>query len=207
MKLNMPVAMILSWTSRVMLFLLLLFEMFQQNLLIASGAFTALVLSLLPAIVFKDFSRTLPRFVELGVTISLLLHIVGLTFNFYHNLDYWWWDQMTHFLGTAVIASLAFEFIFTLNYTGKIKMSHRLIAVFTFCVAMTIGALWEISEFYFDKVFETHSLGDLYDTLQDLQFNTVGGLVVAFFGAWYQKVFEKRHNRNDVKVGEVKITS
>lgn len=202
-KISLPI--LISWTSRSLLVVIMIVELFQHHFMVSFGALTALVLSVLPMFVFKDYSRTLPRFVELGVTIALLLHVVGLTFNFYHDIDYWWWDQMTHFLGTAVIALLAFEFIFTLNYTRKIYMSKSLMSVFTFCAAMAIGAIWEISELYFDKLFQTQALGDLYDTMQDLQFDMVGGLVVAIFGYWYQKLFEQRHCRDDIKEGEVKI--
>jgi len=201
----MSIPFLFTNVIRINLFVIMLFEVFQHNILVAIGAFCALILSFLPAYAVKDYHQTLPRVVEFLVTLALLLHVLGLTFNFYHDINYWWWDQMTHFFGTAVVALLAFEFIFTLSYTGKIKMSRFLMGVFTFCVAMTIGALWEIAELYFDEVFDTHSLGDLYDTLQDLQFNTVGGLLVAVWGAWYQGRFEKRQCENDIKTGELKL--
>ena len=172
---------------RILLLFLLFFEIYNQNVLLSISALSALLLSVFPSYAFKNYYITLPRVVEMLVAAVLLLHIVGLSFDLYHNVTYWWWDNMTHFFGTAVIALLAFEFIFTLNYLGRIKMTERMLMLFTFSTAMAMGALWEISEFNFDQIFKTQSLGDVYDTIEDLQFDVVGAALVSIFGYRYKQ--------------------
>jgi len=202
---KIPFQIIISWGLKILLFLFVIFEVYNHNILVAAGALTALALSVTPSYFFKSYYITLPRIVEATVTFALLLHIIGLSFKLYHDPQYWWWDQVTHFFGTATIALLAFMFVFTLNYVGKIKMTTRLLAVFTFSFAMTIGALWEVGELYFDKVMGTQSLGDLYDTIEDLEFNAIGGLLVSIFGYGYIRLFMKRQHEHEIKVGEVDI--
>lgn len=177
----------LSYFMKVVLIGIFLYEIFSHNILLALGALSALVLSSLPAIVSRNYQAHLPVTVDFFVTLSVFLHIFGLAFNFYHSPTWWWWDNLTHFLGVGVIAMLAFLLIFSLTYVKKIHMPLSIAGIFIFSSAMAIGALWEVSEFYFDIVFGTESLGDLYDTIEDLQFNAVGGLVVTVFGVLYMK--------------------
>ncbi len=151
----------------------------------AIGVLVALILSLLPSLIEHSREVTLPWPVDFSITLALFLHIAGVSFNIYHDPDYWWFDLAAHFLGTVAIALLAFLFVYTLNFTGKIKMSIPLVGFFTFMIALAIGALWEIGEFSFDKIFKTNTLGDIVDTITDLQFDALGGVCVALFGMWY----------------------
>ena len=106
--------------------------------------------------------------------------------------------MVLHIYGTMLIALLGFMFVYTLYYTGKIKLSLRMIAVFTFLFAMAVGGLWEIAEFSTDRVLGTNAQMDsLADTMGDLIFDGVGGILVAFLGMWYvRKTPEKRINQH-----------
>ena len=120
----------------------------------------------------------------------------GLVFGWYSKFKFY--DVVLHIYGTMLIALLGFMFVYTLYYTGKIKLSLRMIAVFTFLFAMAVGGLWEIAEFSTDRVLGTNAQMDsLADTMGDLIFDGVGGILVAFLGMWYvRKTPEKRINQH-----------
>ena len=157
------VSLVLSWIMRALLLAILLYETFYHNIVLSFASFFALILSLSPAIAKRTINARLPFVVDFAITLSLFLHIFGLAFNFYHDPDYYWWDQLTHFLGVAVIAFLSFMLIFTLTFLKKIKIPLWIAGVFIFSTALAVGALWEVSEYYFDQIFGTASLGDIYD--------------------------------------------
>lgn len=177
----------LSWLMKLSLLILLPYELLAGNLLMFLGIVIALGISITPIIVFKDYNHHLPRTIDFLVTLSLYLYFVGVSMGFYQSTTGWtkWWSQMTHFLGTAIIALLAFMIVYTLHFVKKIKMSIPLIGLFTFVTALAIGALWEVGEFYFDAIFGTQAIPSIEDTIQDLVFDTLGGSIIAILGMFY----------------------
>lgn len=176
---------VFSWFLKIVIFIIFCYTLFIQNILVAIAAGLALLFSVAPIFLAKNYGQHLPLAVDLPVTVALLLHTIGLTFDLYHLEHWWWWDIMTHFLGTVAVACLAFLIVYSMRDLKKIKTGVFGMALFTFFTALAIGALWEIGEFYFDHFFKTNSLRDIVDTIQDLQFDALGGLLVAFIGARY----------------------
>lgn len=177
------------------LILLLVFfsELFWGDYLVAAGALLALAISLLPAAIERSYHINLPWLIDLMVTLSLTLHTVGLYYDLYHNPSWWWWDNFTHFLGTAVISLLAFYIVFSLDYIKKIQLSLPFIVISTITTAMAIGALWEIGEFHFDAIFGTQAIIDLADTIHDLEFDFLGAVVVSIIGTIYTAHLRRTH--------------
>ena len=65
------------------------------------------------------------------------------------------------------------------------------IAFITFCVAMTMGAIWEVFEFFMDQSFGLNmQKSGLLDTMWDLIVNTIGAALGATAGFFYLK---RRH--------------
>ena len=60
------------------------------------------------------------------------------------------------------------------------------IALITFCVAMTVGAIWEIFEFFMDQTFGLNmQKSGLPDTMGDLIVDAIGGLIASLTGYFY----------------------
>ncbi|MBI5621281.1 hypothetical protein HY933_00235 [Candidatus Falkowbacteria bacterium] len=186
------ISLTISWGLKVLLFLLFCLELYAEDYTAAAAALIALFLSLLPAAIERNYSINLPKVIDFAVTFSLFLHIFGLYYNLYHDPVWWWWDNMTHFLGTAVIAFLAFYIIFVFDYLGKIRLTLPFMALATWTTALAIGALWEIVEFYSDKFLGTHTAIDLADTIHDMSFNLLAAVAVSLIGVYYVNWLRKK---------------
>lgn len=197
-----------TWISLIVQLLLismLPYVIYRKNYIYAVGALLAILLAYAPAILKHNFNIQLPWFLETAITLAFFLHIGGLAFGWYNKFKFY--DVVLHIYGTMLIALLGFMFVYTLYYLGKIKLSLRMIGIFTFIFAMAIGGLWEIAEFTTDHVLGTNAqMGSLTDTMGDLIFDGVGGILVAFFGMWYvQKTPEKRINQQIARMLNGKI--
>jgi hypothetical protein len=158
----------------------------------AVAALAAIAISLSPALIKHNYRISIPWYLEFLVVFSLLLHIAGNSFRLYDKI--WYYDIIMHLLGSVVIALLGFLAVFVLHYTGKIKVSLRLIGFFTFIFAVAIGALWEISEFSIDHALRMNAqmtwidpAAGLYDTNMDMIFDSIAGALVAIGGMLYVK--------------------
>lgn len=111
---------------------------------------------------------------------------LGEIYDFYER--YWWWDIALH-LGSAVSFGLfGFLFIFMLFEGDRYAAPPIAVAFLSFCVAMTIGAIWEIFEFLMDTTFGLNmQKSGLPDTMGDLMVDMAGGLIGAGSGFLYLK--------------------
>lgn len=183
-----------SWGMKIIMVIIFGLEIFTGNYLTAVAAFLAFLISLMPMFWDRNFKFHAPWQIDFSITFALFLHIFGVFYDLYHSDQWWWWDNMTHFLGTAVIALLAFYLIFILDYTEKINLSARMMAVITWLAALAIGALWEIAEYYIDQLLGTNLVQGIQDTIHDLLFDVGGATVVAIIGSTY--VRRLRHKKD-----------
>ncbi|QQS59735.1 hypothetical protein IPN35_02560 [Candidatus Peregrinibacteria bacterium] len=169
----------LSTASRIGIVLLFFVTIFQQNYVVSVGAFISIILSLLPGIVGKNSKAHLPWSLDFLVSFALLLNTMGNALNFYHDPSWWWWDELTHALGSFAVGMIAFHLVFTLNFLGKVTMSVPMMGFFLFLSAMGIGGLWEIFEYYSDFFLGTHMQISLPETMRDLQFDVLGAFAIS----------------------------
>jgi hypothetical protein len=171
--------------TRALLIAISLYLIYQHDFVFASAAIIATAVSFLPVLIEKNYKLTLPWIIQFLIVLALLLHIFGTILNWYSS--FFFFSPLMHFIGTAVIALLAFIIIYSLNLTKYVKLSSFMIGFFTFMFAMGIGAMWEIGEFSLDKTIGTHNQGDginpLDDTMYDLMWDGVAGLIIALFGS------------------------
>lgn len=176
---------IVSWALKIVLLAVFFAEFYVQDYLVAIGTLVALTISLIPAGITRNYHINLPWVIDLAITTALTLHFVGLFYNLYHDQTWWWWDHLTHFIGTAVIGLMAFYITFALDYTKKLHLTLPFIVISTITAALAIGALWEIAEYYFDHIFGTNTVQGIDDTIHDLVFDLLGAIVVSIIGALY----------------------
>ena len=109
-------------------------------------------------------------------------------------IRFWWWDIVLHTGSGVLLGLLGFILLYLLNETEAVGMALRpaFLALFAFCFAVALGALWEIFEFAMDQIFgmnmQKPMLDDpsgLTDTMWDLIVDAVGALVASLGGLIY----------------------
>ncbi|WP_300019859.1 hypothetical protein [uncultured Roseobacter sp.] len=144
-----------------------------------------LALSLVPPTLASRWSLTLPVPFLLATTLFFFASIfLGEAFDFYERL--WWWDLALHGFSAIGFGLIGFLFVFMLFEGDRFAAPPSAVAFVTFCVAMTIGAVWEIFEFGMDQIFGLNmQKSGLMDTMGDLMINTVGSLIASVTGYLY----------------------
>lgn len=127
--------------------------------------------------------------------------VAGELFGAYEN--FWWWDDALHTFAGVIIGLVGLLSIYYFNSKHTMDISPLFVAVFVFCFAMAMGAVWEIFEFAMDLLFglnmqrwdmptgsivigaEYQGMG-LRDTMSDIITSVVGSSVAAVFSyfAW-----------------------
>ncbi|WP_438267506.1 hypothetical protein [Haladaptatus halobius] len=96
---------------------------------------------------------------------------------------------MTHALSSSLVAGVAYAVTRALEeHTEYIVMPPKFMFVYLLLFVMAFGVIWELIEFYVAVVSSLLGIGKvltqygLDDTILDLFYNTIGGLLVALFG-------------------------
>ncbi len=154
------------------------------NLTWVPAAVVSLFVTLIPSIVRRDLGLTLPPELNFWVVAALFLHVVGGYAGLYNSLP--GWDHLTHIMSASLIGALGFIIVVTLDkYVESIFLPRAFLAFFIIMFTMAVGVLWEVMEFTNDSVAHTHLQYGLSDTMYDLLFDGLAGLVVAVAGARY----------------------
>ncbi|MBI5492820.1 MAG: hypothetical protein HY893_07810 [Deltaproteobacteria bacterium] len=193
----------LSWLMKLLMIGLIPYDLYTGQYLFTVATVTAVGLSLVPSIVQRNYSITLPFELDLLITLSLFLHIfMGEGLDFYQKIVIW--DKILHVYGGSVVALLAFITVYTLHYTRKLRLSIPLIGLFTVIFALAVGGLWEIGEFTVDTLFNKHTQDGLNDTMWDMIDDLAGGVIVAILGMVYVKATRPETRKRLTKpLGEV----
>lgn len=155
-----------------------------------SGAFVAaatLVISLLPVIFAERFRVKLPLgFIGLIVLFVFSTIFLGEAFNFYER--YWWWDVLLHGGSAVGFGLIGFIFVFIMFQGDRFLAPPLAVSFVAFCLAATIGMVWEIFEFFMDQVFGMNmQKSGLIDTMWDLIVDMIGASIGSFAGYLYLK--------------------
>jgi hypothetical protein len=152
---------------------------------LAFVSFATLGLSLVPPLLAFRWSLTLPVPFLLATTMFFFASIfLGEAFNFYERL--WWWDLALHGSSAIGFGLIGFLFVLMLFEGDRYAAPPSAIAFITFCVAMTIGASWEVFEFSMDNIFGLNmQKSGLVDTMEDLMINALGSLIASVTGYVY----------------------
>jgi hypothetical protein len=160
------------------------------NTLVALGVFQ------LPAILERDYGLPMDTRLTLWISAAAFLHAVGtvgipgMGWTFYTGL--WWWDHLTHSLSASVVAAAGYTTVRAIDiHSDEVYVPPRFAAVVILIFVLAFGVLWELLEFAIaigaDEIGSATVLTQygVEDTLKDLTFNTIGGLLVAIWGGIY----------------------
>ncbi|WP_265111663.1 hypothetical protein [Halosolutus halophilus] len=156
----------------------------------------ALAVTQLPPVLERDYGIPMDPRLTLWITTAVFLHafgtvgIPGTATNLYGEL--WWWDHVTHALSASLVAAAGYATVRALDeHVEGVVLPQRFVAVFILLFVLAFGVLWEVLEFAIalaadalgtDAVLTQYGLAD---TMLDLVFDLIGGLVVALWGGAY----------------------
>jgi hypothetical protein len=168
------------------------FERASAGVIVNAGV--ALAITWLPAVLERDYGVTLSPGLVLWLTGAVFLHALGTAGlpgaerNIYVTV--WWWDHLTHALSSSVVAAAGYTTVLAADrHADGVDLSPRFVAVFVLLFVVAFGVVWEVIEFGLGEaagltggrpVLLQYGLGD---TMLDLVFDMLGGLVVAVWGA------------------------
>lgn len=186
-----------QWIVRVLqvlMFVIFVAGIFYQNGGVIINAAVGLLVTFLPAVLERRYDFTMNIGIVIWITVAMFLHAFG-TLPL-PGLDFlspykavWWWDHMTHALSSSLVAGAAYAVTRALQvHSDHINMPPRFMFAYLLIFVMAFGVLWELLEFYISVVTQLLGSEDvltqygLDDTVLDLMYNTLGGLLVAIFG-------------------------
>ena len=173
------------------------YSLIQQNYIIMLECLIGILLVIVPGIIDKKLKLELPDLLYIMYFIFLFAAIfLGSGLGFYSKIPRW--DDVLHSLSGALLAVLGFAIIMLYNKRSKQiegTISAGFMAVFAFCFALAIGAIWEIYEYTGDGLMQMSmqrfldaqgnglvGRAALYDTMKDIIVDTLSALTTSIVG-------------------------
>src|SRR3989344_1123715 len=152
-------------------------------LLISAFAF---LITFLPEILDRKFGVRIPADFE----VFIILFIYGTLFfgvsrGFYEK--YWWWDIILNLGASIAFGFIGLTILYVLYKDEQLDASPLIIAIFTFCFAVSLGTMLEFFEFFMDTLFSFNLQASAVDTMKDLIVNSIGSFIVSIAGYLYVK--------------------
>jgi hypothetical protein len=170
------------------------------RLLLAVEAFVAAVRGIWPAVfvtlaaLFLTFVpgqlasrvglRLPPSFLAAIALFVLATLYLGEVQDFYDR--FWWWDLALHFGSAMGFGILGFLLVFMLFQGDRYAAPPWALGALSFCLAMTVGAMWEIFEYAMDTFSGFNMMkSGLPDTMGDLVVDAIGAALASLAGVVY----------------------
>lgn len=181
------VIQVLLWLLRLVILGTALWSLVNLNWESFFLSVLAYILSFIPEIIELRFKTILP--VEFDFTIALFVFLsvfLGEVGDVYER--FFWWDALLHLSSGFILGYVAFLWLYIKVQQEKIDAGPKMYGFIIFCVALALGALWEIFEFFIDQFFGFNmQKSGLIDTMWDLIIDALGAGVMSFVGVMYMK--------------------
>lgn len=145
----------------------------------------ALVLTVLPGLLAGRVGLRLPPSFLAAIALFVLATLyLGEVRDFYGR--FWWWDMVLHFGSAMGFGILGFLLVLMLFHGDRFAAPPWALGVLSFCLAVTVGTLWEVFEYAMDSLFGFNMMkSGLPDTMGDLIVDAVGAALAALAGVVY----------------------
>lgn len=157
-----------------------------RNPSVVVNAVLGFLVTLLPGVLERDYSVTLGPGPALWLTTAVLLHSVGML-GLYDAVG--WWDHLTHTLSATVAAGAAYAVVHAIDiHEPHVYLPPTFMGVFLLLTTLGLGVVWEALEFVARELaiaLDMEPVLILYgvdDTIVDLVYDALGGLLVAWLG-------------------------
>ncbi len=172
---------------QVVLVGVLAYGLYRANVGIVVNTGVALALMELPAVLERDYHLPVDTGLTLWIVVPVFLHAIG-TVGLYESVGLW--DQLTHTLSSSLVAAAGYTTVRALDvHADSIYLPRKFMLLFILLFTLAFGVLWELLEFGLGGLATMSGTGSvlsqysLENTMLDLVFNTVGGIIVAVWGA------------------------
>jgi len=156
----------------------------------------ALAVTRIPGLLERDYGLPMDPRITLWITTAAFLHALGTVgipgagWNFYSGTE--WWDHMTHALSASVVAAAGYATVRAIDeHSDAVYLPPKFIAVIILLFVLAFGVVWELLEFAIGVTAGALGMPSVltqygvYDTLWDIIYNSIGGLLVALWGGVY----------------------
>ena len=185
---------VLSWAMILAMVWVIPAAFWRGDWPLAIMATIAVAVSLLPAVLQRNYRIVLPWFLEFLLVLQLHLHTFwGVWLRFYDTQ--WFWDKLLHLKGTMLVSFVGFLAAYSVHMCGKVRLTGPILVLFTVVFGNALGAWWEIAEFLVDKTLKKNTQYGLDNTMIDLINNLLGSLVAAGLGWVYLNVTRRVERR------------
>ncbi|WP_248896860.1 DUF2238 domain-containing protein [Haloplanus halobius] len=147
----------------------------------------------LPAVLERDYHIPMDSALTLWITVAVFLHALGTaglpgaSTNLYRSV--WWWDHMTHTLSSTIVAAAGYATARAIElHSDAVSLPERFMFVFILLFVLAFGVFWEVIEFGVTLIASASGSQSILvqygldDTMLDLLFDTLGGIIVAVWG-------------------------
>ncbi|MFC6785443.1 hypothetical protein ACFQFH_05805 [Halobaculum halobium] len=156
----------------------------------------ALAVTFLPAALEREYDLPMDAGLTLWITSAVFLHalgvagVPGVTGNLYADgSPIPFWDHITHALSASVVAAVGYTVARAIDeHSEAVYLPPRFMFVFILLFVAAFGVFWEVLEFGITEIAAVLGTGTvltqygLEDTILDLVFDLVGGVIVAVWG-------------------------
>ena len=158
--------------------------------------FLGMIIMLLPGILQRRLKLVIPSGMVIAFAIFLYCAIyLGEVHYFYYRIPYW--DTLLHTFSGFALGAVGLSLLGLLNKSESVpvSLSPAFVAIFAFCFAVSLGAIWEIYEFVGDSVADLNmqrymlesgeelvGQAALADTMKDIIVDTLGAFVISITG-------------------------
>lgn len=174
---------------RVLLVIALGLSIYYADLLNILLCLMTMFLTFLPTLVERKWHVHYPTEFEFLIMAFIFMSIIlGSVFSFYER--YRLWDVFLHTISGVIIGLIGFSMVYILNRGSltKVQLSPSFIALFSMSFAISIGAIWEIYEYFMDSTLGWNmQRSGLNDTMSDLIVDSIGAIAIALLGYLYLK--------------------
>lgn len=148
---------------------------------LAATAGFALGVTLLPALLRREYGYSMDAGLVLWIAVAVLLHTIG---SLWLYVEYQWYDEITHTVSSTIVAGLGYAAFRALErHSDDIDVPPAFRSVFIVVFVLAIGVVWEVLEFALGGGLVT--VYGIDDIVTDFVFNAVGAVIVAIWGTGY----------------------
>ncbi|MEL4304320.1 hypothetical protein [Methanococcoides sp. LMO-2] len=146
-----------------------------------------LVVTFLPSLIEKRYKFKFPNEFEVLIMLYIYASLMLGEYGEYFEI-FWWWDLFLHTSLGIIFPALGFILVYVLNSEHQVNLSPFFIALFSFSIAVSFGAIWEIFEYVMDGLFGLNmQKSGLVDTMWDLIVETASAFLMSTMGYLYLK--------------------
>lgn len=170
--------------------------LYEFHLGIVVNAGLGILVTEIPAILERDYDIPMDAGLTLWITAAVFLHAFGTvglphTEAFYGNVG--WWDHVTHMVSSSLVAGAGYATARALDeHTDDLHFPPAFMFALLLSITLAFGVVWEVIEFAVSAAAtiagSAESALTIYgvrDTMLDLVYDTIGGIIVAVWGAVY----------------------